>query len=333
MQQAFSSGYFFNFVLDNPCKDNKIDSLETVQSLFNMTLPSFLQPGDTIAIVATARKISPEELQAPIAVLQAWGLQVIIGGNLHGVFHQFSGTDEQRKDDLQQALDNPLVKAIIIARGGYGTVRIIDRLDFTKFIASPKWIIGYSDITVLHQHINQNFGIATLHATMPINFNKNKAATESLRRALFGETLQYDFPSHSLNRTGTCSGEIVGGNLSLIYALTGSKSDIDTTGKILFMEDLDEYLYHVDRMMMNLKRAGKLSGLKGLIVGGMSEMKDNAVPFGQTAEEIISEAVTGYNYPVCFNFPAGHIDQNMAVYFGKNAELSVNSRVSYLRFI
>ena len=297
-----------------------------------MTLPPFLQAGDTVAIVATARKISPQELEEPITTLKSWGLNVILGKHLYGAYHQFSGTDNERMSDLQTALDNPQVKAIIIARGGYGTVRIIDELDFTKFTASPKWIVGYSDITVLHQHINQNFGIATLHATMPINFNKNKEATESLRMALFGETLQYNFPFHPLNRTGTCSGEIIGGNLSLISALSGSKSDIDTKDKILFIEDLDEYLYHIDRMMMNLKRSGKLKDLKGLIVGGMTEMKDNTIPFGKTAEEIIAEAVKEYDYPVCFNFPAGHIDENKAVYFGNNAELSVKTNLSTLYY-
>ena len=185
-------------------------------------------------------------------------------------------------------------------------------------------MIGYSDITVLHSHIH-NLGIETLHATMPINFTKNKEATESLRKGLFGEKLNYEIKSHKLNRKGNASGELVGGNLSLLYALTGSVSDIDTKGKILFIEDLDEYLYHIDRMMLNLKRSGKLKHLKGLIVGGMTDMKDNTIPFGKNAEEIILDAVKEYKYPVCLNFPAGHVDRNLALCLGRKVKLSVGS--------
>lgn len=296
------------------------------------SIPPYLKAGDTIAIVASARKISPEELQPAVETLKSWGLQVKLGPNLFKVDNQFAGTDEERAADVQWALDSKEIKAVLFARGGYGTVRIIDILDFTAFVMQPKWIIGYSDITVLHEHINQNFGVATLHATMPINFTKNQEATESLRRAIFGESIKYTIEAHSLNRTGEAKAELVGGNLSLIYALCGSKSDIDTSGKILFLEDLDEYLYHIDRMMMNLKRSGKLENLAGLVVGGMSDMKDNAVPFGKTAEEIIHDAVKEYNYPVCFNFPAGHIDRNLAIYLGKEASLRVHTNEIFLAF-
>jgi muramoyltetrapeptide carboxypeptidase len=293
-------------------------------------IPPYLQKGDTVAIVASARKISLEELQPAIDIINSWGLKVVLPKNVFCTDNQFAGTDEERAADMQWALDEVNIKAIIFARGGYGTVRIIDKLDFTNFIKHPKWIVGYSDITALHQHINQNFSIASLHATMPINFPKNEEATQSLRKALFGETLTYTVPSHVLNRTGEASGELIGGNLSLIYALCGSKSDIDTKGKILFIEDLDEYLYHIDRMMMNLKRSGKLQYLTGLIVGGMSDMKDNTVPFGKTAEEIILDAVKEYNFPVCFDFPAGHIDRNLAIYFNKNTTLSINKSITIL---
>ncbi len=293
-------------------------------------IPSYLQKGDTVAIVASARKISLEELQPAIDIINSWGLKVVLPKNVFCIDNQFAGTDDERAADMQWALDEENVKAVICARGGYGTVRIIDKLDFTNFIKHPKWIVGYSDITTLHQHINQNFSIASLHATMPINFPKNEESTESLRKALFGETLTYTVPSHVLNRTGEASGELIGGNLSLIYALCGSKSDIDTKGKILFIEDLDEYLYHIDRMMMNLKRSGKLQYLTGLIVGSMSDMKDNTVPFGKTAEEIILDAVKEYNFPVCFDFPAGHIDRNLAIYFNKNTTLSINKSITIL---
>lgn len=287
-----------------------------------MTRPAYLKKGDKIGIVATARKVSKEEMQPAIAILKSWGLQVVLGKNLFKSDHQFSGTDNERTTDLQTMLDDASVKAVISARGGYGTMRIIDKIDFKKFKKHPKWIIGYSDITVLHSHIH-NMGIETIHATMPINFAKNKEATESLRKALFGEKLAYEVKAHKLNRKGNATGQLVGGNLSLLYALTGSISDVDTKGKILFIEDLDEYLYHIDRMMLNLKRSGKLKNLKGLIVGGMSDMKDNTIPFGKTAEEIILDTVKEYKYPVCLHFPAGHVDRNLALILGRTIKLSV----------
>jgi muramoyltetrapeptide carboxypeptidase len=293
-----------------------------------MTTPNYLKKGDKIGIVACARKVSLEEMQPAIDILKSWGLEVVLGKNLFNADNQYSGTDNERAEDLQTMLDDASVSAVISARGGYGTVRLIDKIDFTKFKQHPKWVVGYSDITVLHSHIH-NFGIATLHAIMPINFDKNANALESLRIALFGERLQYKIPSHPLNKRGEATGEFIGGNLSLIYSLTGSVSDIDTKGKMLFIEDLDEYLYHIDRMMMNLKRSGKLGSLAGLVVGGMTDMKDNTIPFGKSAEEIILDAVKEYNYPVCFNFPAGHIDKNMAIYFGRNAKLKVGDIVEF----
>lgn len=290
-----------------------------------MITPSYLKQGDKIGIVACARLISQEELQPALDILNSWGLEVVLGKNLFNTNHQYAGTDAERAEDLQSMIDDVTVKALISARGGYGTVRIVDRLDFTIFKKHPKWIIGYSDITVLHSHIH-NFGIETLHATMPINFTKNKEATESLKRALFGEGMNYELEPYELNRNGNAEGELIGGNLSLLYALSGSVSDMDTKGKILFIEDLDEYLYHVDRMMANLKRSGKLEHLSGLVIGGMTDMKDNTIPFGKSSEEIIMDAVKDYTYPVCFNFPAGHIDKNMAVYLGRKVNLSVGEK-------
>lgn len=298
-----------------------------------MLSPSYLHKGDKIAIVATARKVSREELQPAVEILQQWGLEPVFGKNLFNSCNQFSGTDAERAEDLQWALDDPSVKAVIIARGGYGTVRVVDRIDFSKFVAQPKWVIGYSDVTILHGHINRNFGIEALHATMAFSFSKHAEATESIRKAIFGEELTYTIPADPHNRNGSCEAELVGGNLSLIYALAGSKSDIDTRGKILFIEDLDEYLYHIDRMVISLKRSGKLEGLKGLVVGGMSEMKDNAIPFGKTTEEIILEAVAAYSFPVSFGFPAGHIDRNLALYMGRKARLTVDSKNTSLKFL
>jgi len=289
-----------------------------------MKTPAYLHKGDKIGIVASARKISNAEVLPAIELLKQWGVEVVQGKYLFNENNQFAGTDEERAYDLQTMLDDATIKAIIIARGGYGTVRIIDKIDFTNFIKQPKWLVGYSDVTVLHSHIN-TLGIETIHATMPINFFKSEAATESLRKALFGEKLSYTVATSSLNRQGSVEAPLAGGNLSLLYALMGSSSEIDTQGKILFLEDLDEYLYHIDRMMMALKRAGKLTHLAGLVVGGMTDMKDNTVPFGKTAEEIIVDAVKEYNYPVCFNFPAGHVDKNMALFLGRKVSLNVKA--------
>ena len=295
-----------------------------------MIQPPFLKTGDKVAIVATARKISKKELDFAVTTLTSWGLNVIFGKHLFEEDNQFSGTDEMRIIDFQSALDDNSIKAIICARGGYGTVRIIDYLDFTRFEKSPKWVVGYSDVTVLHSHIATNFDVVTIHGTMPINFEANtEQALNSLRKTLFGDGLSYEVETHQLNRKGSCKGEIIGGNLSILYSLIGSPSDIDTTGKILFIEDLDEYLYHIDRIMQNLKRSGKLTNLAGLIVGAMSEMNDNKVPFGKTAEEIILEAVSEYDYPVCFGFPIGHIKDNRALYVNKKANLVVGSSIGF----
>jgi len=287
-----------------------------------MQKPPYLKKGDKVAIVSTARKISLEEIQPAIDVLNEWDLELALGVNLFKEDHQFSGTTSERISDFQLALDDESIKAIFCARGGYGTVKIIDELDFSRFIQNSKWVVGYSDVTVFHNHINENFNIETLHATMPINFPVNtKKSLESLKSALFGEELKYEFGMHQYNKKGVGEGLLVGGNLSIIYSLTGTKSQLNTRGKLLFIEDLDEYLYHIDRMMMNLKRAGMLDELAGLIVGGMSDMNDNTIPYGKTAVEIIIESVKGYAYPVCFNFPAGHILDNRTLIMGREASL------------
>jgi muramoyltetrapeptide carboxypeptidase len=287
-------------------------------------MPPFLKPGDTIAIAATARKVSLEELQPSIDIFESWGLNVRFADGLFKQMHQFAGNDHNRIKGLQGLLDAEDVQAIICARGGYGTVRLIDHLDFTAFRLHPKWIIGYSDVTVLHSHIYRHFGIPTLHATMPISMQAHNADAESiqsLQKVLFGERPEYHFRPHDLNEPGNATGKLVGGNLSVLYSLLGSESDIDTDGCILFLEDLDEYLYHVDRIMMNLKRTGKLAKLAGLVVGSMSDMRDNTIPFGKTAEEIIAEHVAEYAYPIVFSFPAGHEAQNRAMIFGETATL------------
>ena len=306
--------------------------------------PPPLRPGETIAIVPTARAISVEELRDGIALAERWGLKVKLGAGIGRKHFQQAGTAEERASDLQTALDDPTVRAIWCARGGYGTVHLLDHLDLSALRRDPKWIVGFSDITVLHNALH-NLGIASLHAQMPFNIGtKTEECRESLRRALFGEDIRVASSEwrvagpggHSLatrhsplvtQREGTCEGELVGGNLSLLYALRGTPYDIDPRGKILFIEDLDELLYHVDRMVQNLRLAGWFRNLAGLIVGGMSDMRDKNPedPFGKSAERIIADALGDTNYPVCFGFPAGHIDDNRALVLGVNATLSVTA--------
>ncbi|MCC6691630.1 MAG: LD-carboxypeptidase [Bacteroidia bacterium] len=288
-----------------------------------MITPPYLKKGDKISVVAPAGKITAEAIKPALDLFHQWGLEVELGKNIFKTCNQFAGTDEERIADLQYALNDTSVKLIICARGGYGTMRIIDKLDFKTFCKYPKWIAGFSDITVLHSHINKNFGVETLHSVMPGSFHKNADATETLRKALFNFPLSHSVSVNPLNRIGKTEAELTGGNLSLLYALNASCSAIDTNGKILFIEDINEYLYHIDRMMLNLKRSGMLNNLAGLIVGGMTEMKDSPTPFGKTAEEIIREAVDEHNYPVCFNFPAGHIEKNLALVFGRKARFVV----------
>jgi muramoyltetrapeptide carboxypeptidase len=295
--------------------------------------PPFLSNNDTVGIAAPARKIAKEELQPAIDLLKSWDLEVVLASNIYDASDQYAGTDEQRIKGFQELLDNDNVKAIICARGGYGCMRIIDKLDFTKFKTHPKWITGYSDLTVFHSHIQSNFGVETLHATMAINIPTNtKDALESLKNALFGKKISYKTEPHNLNRTGMAKGILTGGNLSMLYAISDSVSDNDTHGKILFIEDLEEYLYHIDRMMIQLKRSGKLKNLAGMIVGGMNNMNDNTVPFGKSSYEIIAEAVSEYNYPLCFNFPAGHIDNNNTLILGRIVDLSVENELIRIEF-
>ena len=292
--------------------------------------PPYLQKGDTIVILSTARKVTHEELTTSMQLFESWGLKVKLGSTIGLADHQFAGTDAEREADFQQAINDPEVRAIICARGGYGTVRMMDDIDWTGLLEHPKWIVGFSDITYIHIHLNQTLGVQTLHSSVPALFHRNTPeAIDSIRRQLFGEQLIFEVPSHPLNRTGTAKGTLIGGNLSILYSITGTKSGFNTGGKILFIEDIDEYLYHVDRMMMNLKRSGKLNDLAGLIVGGMTDMKDNVIPFGKSAEEIIAEHVAEFSYPVCFGFPAGHIADNNALIMGKVTSMNVDTdRVS-----
>lgn len=299
-----------------------------------MILPPYLCAGDVIGIVAPARKISAKELKPAIEFLEMNGFRVALGKNIFEKDNQFAGTDEQRSADFQTFLDDPDIKAILCARGGYGSVRLIDRLDFSGFVQSPKWVCGYSDVTVFHSHLH-HMGFATLHCTMPINIHEEdfySPNNTSMVRALMGKTLAYNVPAAPHNRVGEAHGVMVGGNLSILYSLLASDSDLSTDGKILFIEDLDEYLYHIDRMMMALKRSGKLENLAGMVVGGMSDMNDNTIPFGSTAEEIIARVTEKYDYPICYGFPSGHLEDNMALRLGTEVDLLVTERQTTLRF-
>ena len=297
-----------------------------------MIIPQFLKVGDTVAIVCTARKFFPEDAKPAIDLLESWGLKVKLGNTIGLDNFQLGGTDTERAADFQAQLDDEKVKAIWCARGGYGTVRIIDLLDFSKFKKHPKWIMGFSDVTVLHSQLNIE-RVASLHSIMPFTVpNAPEEVKETLRKALFGETISYSIPSKSYDVKGTASGELVGGNISILYSLLGSKSAIDTKDKILFIEDLDEYLYHIDRMMYNLKRNGYFENVKGIIVGSMTDMHDNEIPFGQNEVQIITEICKNNNIPIAFEFPAGHQSDNRTLILGDQLYFEVNEKEIKLKF-
>lgn len=288
----------------------------------------FLHQGSKIAIAAPARKVTPEEMQYGISWLEEKGFVPIYDDRLFAEHFIFAGDDTFRTNVFQQYLDDENIDAIWIARGGYGCIRVIDNLNFSNFFQHPKWIVGFSDGTVLHGKLN-GLGVPTLHGSMPFYFaNKTPEAKQSLYDALVGKPLHYEFPAHPLNRLGEMKGEIVGGNLSVLYGLIGSNTFPNLYSKILFLEEVDEYIYHIDRMMHALKRAGKLDHLKGLIVGGLTQIHDNSHPFGMTVEEVIAEAVNDYEYPICFGFPAGHFDDNRTIVFSQKTKLTVTTKVS-----
>lgn len=295
--------------------------------------PSYLKKGDKIAIVCPAKKL-PKSIDDAILILQGWGLEIVIGKTVTGSYHQFSGIDEERAADLQQFLDDKSIKAIIAGRGGYGTIRIIDLLDFTIFKQEPKWLVGFSDITILLSHALADLNMQSIHAQMPYTFDTSTAeALESLRKSLFGEPLSYNYVSEFDNRDGKTEGILIGGNLSLLIAVEGSVSEMGYDDKILFLEDVGEQEYSIDRMMRLLKRKGKLNKLKGLIVGAFNEINEEKIPFGQTPEEVIWELVREFDYPVCFNFPTGHIDDNRAMIVGKNVSLTVTANNVQLKYL
>ncbi|MFN8244371.1 MAG: LD-carboxypeptidase [Ferruginibacter sp.] len=293
-----------------------------------MLLPPYLKKGKTIGITCPAGYMAAEKAQVCIETLQNWGFEVMVGKTLGSSSRNyFSGTDEDRRDELQAMLDDPGIHAILFGRGGYGMGRIIDRLDFSRFKKNPKWLIGFSDITVLHCHLNRRLKIASLHAPMAAAFNEGGASNEfiqSLYKAITGKKARYSCPPHDFNQKGTASAELIGGNLTLLANCIGTASEPDTRNKILFLEDIGEYIYSTDRLLYQLKRAGKLDQLAGLLIGGFTDAKDTERPFGKTVYETIHEIVKEYGYPVCFGFPVSHNKENYALKVGGTYRLTVS---------
>ncbi len=300
-----------------------------------MIFPRFITEGATIGIVAPAGKIEIEAIDFSKKFLHKLGYKVILGEHLHYTHHQFAGRDEYRATDMQHILNSTDIDVVMCARGGYGTNRIIQSLDFTHFLQNPKWIVGFSDITVLHSLLQNRLGVASVHGPMPKNFTEKSADDKdmiNLFSILKGDLPTYEISTHSLNRKGSAEGELIGGNLSILYSLRGTSLDFDPHGKILFIEDVGEKLYHLDRMMMNLKNGGVLKCLRGIVVGQFTEMVDSDTPFGATPYEIILDAVKEYDYPVLFDFPAGHSKENQPLVFGKRVSLSVTQSKGVLEF-
>ncbi len=291
-----------------------------------MIIPPIIKKGDWIAIISSARKISKEELAPSIKILEQWDVEVVCGPNLFASADQMAGTITQRTEDLQWAINESKVKAVLFARGGYGTVQIVDKVDYKPLITNPKWFCGFSDVTVLHNHLN-TLGLQSIHSTMPILFDKtSQTSIASLYNILKGNAISYELKPNVNNKTGKGVGQLVGGNLSLLVSMIGTPSDLQTDSKILFVEDIDEYKYHVERMLFQLDRAGKLKNLQGLIIGQMTDLKDNQIPFGKTVEEMVLTITQDYNFPILFNFPSGHTFDNFALKLGQIHQLVIEEQ-------
>ena len=307
------------------------------QETMNLVTPPYLKPGDTVAIVAPSGilKNRQKEVQQAVELLKSWDLHAVVGEYVFSQDNHFAGTDEQRYRDLQKAMDHPTVSAIWCARGGYGTVRIIDKLDFSKFNINPKWLIGYSDITALHNEFH-NEGFESIHALMCTSLtndlNDISTSIESYKKAIFGESIQYDLKGSTYNRVGETTAPLVGGNLTMLHTMLGSKSSIDTSGKILFIEEIGEYKYHIDRMLQSLKRAGYFDNCAGVLVGDISKMRKNTTLWGSSVEQLIIDALSEYNFPICFNMPAGHEKDNRAMILGRNIKMKVSKEQSSITF-
>ena len=310
---------------------------DSISKHMKLVQPNYLNEGDSIVILAPAGILIQREkiINQAKELAESWGLKVIISEHVFNQNNHFSGTDEERASDFQKALDNPSIKAIWCARGGYGSGRILDKLDYSKFKESPKWIVGYSDITAFHSHI-QNLGFQTIHAMMATSLSFNPEETEqsieTFRKTLFGEELSYKISSSEYNKIGEAEGILVGGNLSILQNMLGSVSQLNTDGSILFIEEIGEYKYHIDRMLRGLKRAGYFDNCKGLIIGGMSNIKKNTTPWGSSIEQLILDVIEEFDFPVLFNFPAGHETDNRALIFGKSIKMNIKSTTSEIIF-
>jgi muramoyltetrapeptide carboxypeptidase len=302
-----------------------------------ITIPPYLKPGDCIGITCPAGFIEINEINNMVAKLTSWGFKTKLGRTVGTSFNKFSGTDEERKNDVQEMLDDENINAIFFGRGGYGVVRIIDKLDFSKFIKFPKWLLGYSDITCFHNHVNTNFNISTVHAHMCTGYfesNYDLTSTQSIFDVVSGKVIKYKLDNtNKFSKFGQATGQLIGGNLALISDLIGTNSDIETENKILFIEDIGEYVYNIDRMLWQFKKANKLKKLAGLIVGGFTDLQDNEIKFGMSIEEIVLEKVAEYNFPVCFDFPVGHQQKNWALKIGVLYDFEVNENIVSLNEI
>ena len=298
-----------------------------------MRRPNNLEKGDLIYIVSPAKSIDPESIYFAKKLIESWGFIAECGTNTLGEYNYFSGNDIDRATDFQLAIDHKEAKAILCARGGYGCVRIMDKLNWSNFEKSPKWLIGFSDITVMH-HRAQRLSVMSMHATMPLNFQMNSSeALETFRAALIGESFSIQAPPSSFNKIGSARGRLLGGNLSIVYSLLGTADAYDFKDSVLFIEDLSEQLYHIDRMLFALKKAGVFDEIKALVIGGMTDLKDTSPSFGMTYEEVILEKVKESSIPICFNFPIGHIDDNRAMIIGETVELEVGPHGASLCYV
>tara|TARA_Y100000588_G_scaffold85921_1_gene91269 strand:+ start:6218 stop:7183 length:966 start_codon:yes stop_codon:yes gene_type:complete len=310
---------------------------ETLKMTSELIRPPYLKKGDTVAIVAPSGilKNREREVQQAVDLLKSWGLHATVGKHVFSKANHFAGTDAERCEDLQKAMDDPTISAIWCARGGYGTVRILDKLDYTKLKENPKWIIGYSDITALHNQLH-NQGFESLHALMCVSLTKDisevQESVDTFKAALFGKPKNYDLEGSKYNREGEAKGQLIGGNLTMLHTMLGSDTSLDTSGKILFIEEIGEYKYHIDRMLQSMKRAGYFENLKGLVVGDMSKLRKNTTLWGTSIEQLILDALEEYDFPIAFNMPAGHEKDNRALVLGREVELKVGKDKSNLHF-
>jgi muramoyltetrapeptide carboxypeptidase len=301
------------------------------------TQPPYLKVGDTVAIVAPSGALINKEdkINQAVSLLKSWGLHVVVGDHVFKINNHFAGTDDERCEDYQKALDDPTVSAILCARGGYGTVRILDKLNYSKFRKHPKWLIGYSDITALHNQM-QNEGYQSIHGLMCTSMQDDlgeiQETISTFKDAIFGNPLAYTLKGSEYNKLGQATGELIGGNLTLLHTMLGSKTTMDTSGKILFIEEVGEYKYHIDRMLQSLKRAGYFNNCKGIIVGDISKVRKNTTEWGVSIEQLFLDALSDYDFPIAFNMPAGHEDDNRAMIFGRTIDLKVSKDESTVVF-